>query len=389
MEREDDKMLLAALYEASSYALETDEDLVNPHDAGTAWGKLRLALEAHSIFGKGRQVFAGRHQLNLSPMFVAMVAGRFLRRRGPEDTLKWLHHIFTIENIESRRCAELIGVKIGERLTLSNGVNLVPFNEMRSSWHTDALRYSHTAPRSMMASFPYDVIGMYQIVSLKFSPDIKKYEDNYQGFIEASLAVSAVAGCAAVVGAVWSEYEYVDYEDAELGRSHIPASYEGRSPRFQDVTLTALHLEDINRFLELAGRVKKSCLTASARLNSARRRVTAGDSAIDLATALEALLATSDERSEITYRLKLRAAIMLGDSLEERENIFRRIGELYKLRSNVVHGSLSTHSDATDTATVNWATDACSRLLTKVVRAGRMPDLQKLVLIGSSEAAFS
>lgn len=389
MAHEDDEMLLTALNEATSDALQFEGDIVDPSDITSVWGKLRLALEAHRIFGTGRHVFAGGHQLNLAPSIVAMVLFKSLRKRGAEGTLKWLHELFTIETVDSRRCAELIGVKIGQKLTLSNGVNLVPFDEMRSSWHADGLRHANSFPRSFMASFPYDVVGMYQVASLKFSSDTSTYGGDYQDFTETSLAVTVAAGCAAVLGAAWSEYEDTDYADVEIGWSHKPALYEGRLPQFQEITLDESHLEDINRFLQLTGRVKKACLMASARLDFARRRITAGDSAIDLATAFEALLATNDERSEITYRLKLRAAIILGDSLEERENIFRQMGELYKLRSKVVHGTLSTTSNSTDSATVQWATGVCSRLLTLVVRAGRMPDLQKLVLIGSSEAAFS
>lgn len=389
MKHEHDEGLLAVLAEAHSHALQFEGAIADSSDATTIWGKLRLALETHGLFGKGKHIFAGAHQLNLTPRMIAMVLYRSLLKRGPEGTLGWIHELFSVETIDSRRCAELIGVKIKEPLLLLNGVRLVPFEEMRSSWYADGLRCANSMPRSMMAEFPYDVIGMYQVASLKFSTDIENYRGDYQDLTDTALAVTVATSCAAVLGAAWSEYENTDYADAEIGWSHMPALYEGRSPRFQDITLDASHFEDINRFLSLAGTAKKACLTASARLNSARRRITPGDSAIDLATALEALLATNDERSEITYRLKLRAALMLGDNFEERDNVFKLVGELYKLRSKVVHGSISTTSNATDIATVRWATDVCQQLLVMVVRAGRMPDLKKLVLIGKAEASFS
>src|SRR5207244_3072314 len=102
----------------------------------------------------------------------------------------------------------------------------------------------------------------------------------------------------------------------------------------------------------------------------------------------EALLATSDERGEITYRLRLRAALMLAQGLEERQLVFENIGELYKLRSKVVHGSSSPTSNAADMQIVRWGLEACQSLLMMVIQAGHLPDLRKLVLSGNAQASF-
>jgi hypothetical protein len=55
-------------------------------------------------------------------------------------------------------------------------------------------------------------------------------------------------------------------------------------------------------------------------------------------TALEALL-LNDSKSELTYRLSMRVAYLLGTNDETRKRLFRDVKEFYDLRSTIVHGS--------------------------------------------------
>jgi hypothetical protein len=45
-----------------------------------------------------------------------------------------------------------------------------------------------------------------------------------------------------------------------------------------------------------------------------------------------------EDNKELTYRLALRAARLLGNSVEERQGIFKVLKDLYKYRSKVAHG---------------------------------------------------
>lgn len=78
---------------------------------------------------------------------------------------------------------------------------------------------------------------------------------------------------------------------------------------------------------------------AAARLNSAIRRASPVDSAIDLGIALEAILLRdiSDDRGELTYRLRIRGARWLGANPGERAVISQLLGDLYRMRSTAVH----------------------------------------------------
>ena len=387
----EDQSVLEALINAYPESLRLGSSLsaVDNCDRESIWDEIRVSLEEHEVFGKGRQVFAGAHQLQLHPSMITLHVHRALSSRGPKDTLRWLHELFAIETVISRRCAELLGVTLECEVEFNNGVRLVPLESMRPSWHSDQLKYLHSAPRPLIGNLHEDVVGMIQKVEINFSNDVKVYGGDYSPFLNTALGITIAADGAAVVGCAWSEYENTDYADAEFGWSHMPARYEGRSPSFKSVNLNSGHVEIVNNFLSLHGTTNRACAAAAGRLNSAKRRVEIGDSAIDLATAFESLLSSSDERSEITYRLRLRAALILGEGYEDRKDISRRMGELYKLRSKNVHGDVFGTAKPHDREIVNWGIEVCHRLLRMIVQAGRLPNLNKLELTGNSAAAFS
>lgn len=54
-------------------------------------------------------------------------------------------------------------------------------------------------------------------------------------------------------------------------------------------------------------------------------------------TILETLLSTSS--SEVTHKLRERAAWLLGNNFEQRIEIYKLIGDIYSVRSNYVHGN--------------------------------------------------
>jgi len=77
------------------------------------------------------------------------------------------------------------------------------------------------------------------------------------------------------------------------------------------------------------------------RLISAVRSVTVTpvDASIDLGIALEGLYLSDmeDDRGELSFRLRTRAARLLGATKAERKDIFTLMGDVYKIRSTAVH----------------------------------------------------
>ena len=121
---------------------------------------------------------------------------------------------------------------------------------------------------------------------------------------------------------------------------------------------------------------------ADDRLNLARRRRSPGDQAIDGGICLEALLG-DDSPQELTYKLRLRAALLLGTTLSERHEIRQAVGDLYALRSKVVHGRARRPEDTLpDTRCASRGLEICAQAARAIVQRNDRPNFATWELTG-------
>ena len=64
------------------------------------------------------------------------------------------------------------------------------------------------------------------------------------------------------------------------------------------------------------------------------------------AIALESIVLSDNDPIELTYRLRVRVAHLLGDDVESRRDLFTKLGDLYKIRSKMVHSGRYQVTDA-------------------------------------------
>lgn len=64
------------------------------------------------------------------------------------------------------------------------------------------------------------------------------------------------------------------------------------------------------------------------------------------AIALESIVLSDNAPIELTYRLRVRVAHLLGDDVESRRDLFTKLGDLYKIRSMIVHSGRYQVTDA-------------------------------------------
>lgn len=101
---------------------------------------------------------------------------------------------------------------------------------------------------------------------------------------------------------------------------------------------------DVTEFTKLlklseSGRKKHKFLDlAMRRLNYAYERRYVEDKLVDYMIGFEALYLKEEERSELSYKLSLRTAVLLGGE-NERKTLFKFMKDAYDLRSKIVHGS--------------------------------------------------
>lgn len=96
---------------------------------------------------------------------------------------------------------------------------------------------------------------------------------------------------------------------------------------------------------EMWPRVKEIMLSQSHYLSLPLRRLIDGlartrfdDRIVDYAIGLEALLLKDSEQNELSYRFRLRGAMVLGEAGEDKHQAFQNLEDFYKARSTIVHG---------------------------------------------------
>jgi hypothetical protein len=90
-----------------------------------------------------------------------------------------------------------------------------------------------------------------------------------------------------------------------------------------------------------------------------------------MAIAFEALYLceADDSKHELSYRLRLRAARFLRDSVEEREDVFDILRDLYRFRSKVAHGSSIENMKDSDRKKLIRVLTECPDLLKETLLA--------------------
>jgi hypothetical protein len=111
--------------------------------------------------------------------------------------------------------------------------------------------------------------------------------------------------------------------------------------------------------------------TSISRLRLAVARAEPSEAIIDLAIALEAILSDKGNKEELTYRLRLRAALILESDLPARKQLQAFVNSLYKERSGVVHGGIPKSADI---QLRKKGEQLVSRLIRKMLDLGRIPD---------------
>jgi hypothetical protein len=122
-----------------------------------------------------------------------------------------------------------------------------------------------------------------------------------------------------------------------------------RMPRefgaFPGVVTVAIDTSARQRLKEMWPSVKGIMLSPSHYLSLPLRRLIDGlartrfdDRIVDYAIGLEALLLKDSEQNELSYRFRLRGAMVLGEAGEDKHQAFQNLEDFYKARSTIVHG---------------------------------------------------
>ena len=317
---------------------------------------------------------------------------RILRGETPEQAVGWLERTLATDRANGIGVLALWGVQIASRIELGLGVTLLPFcslpDSSTKSWFSQP-RDPATFPGflSLFASPPRAALVCSHTVSpflhaVKHGdPPAQTEPLKIQSLLDdARLALTLVGPCCPVSAGYWFQFDDPDLADAPF--------YSGITTSHQEVLpwgfAPDVDLDDgeakrlVSAFLTLTGPLRTRLRLALRRFNQALRRPSHGDRALDLAISLESLLV--DDAGENTYKMGLRAALLLCGPMERRREVRAIVLELYKLRSGLVHdgvlprrAKVGTAGERPDPDVVTKATDVCARVLRSIVLAGSIP----------------
>jgi len=165
------------------------------------------------------------------------------------------------------------------------------------------------------------------------------------------------------------------------GRSHplievfpkIPREY----PLLDPVEASAV----VSGYLQLRGHTRDKVRLSLNRLNQAQRRHNLGDQAVELCIALEALVG-DDQTTELTHKIKVRGARILGGDDKQRARHSSIIGRTYDIRSKLVHTGRVDEGKkynivgetSTPTQIIEEAVPLVASLIKTLIREGSIPN---------------
>ncbi len=123
---------------------------------------------------------------------------------------------------------------------------------------------------------------------------------------------------------------------------------------------------------------KGKAALALARWNSASDKLAEEDKLIDYWIAMESLF-VPETAQELSYRVTLRIAAFLGSDGLERQRIYNEMKDSYRLRSEIVHGSIRKRKrKLTTVGLTNLTRSYLRRTLLKILELGQPFDPKKL-----------
>ncbi|MBP1844739.1 hypothetical protein J2046_003006 [Rhizobium petrolearium] len=340
---------------------------------------LVTALEAHPEFSEQFDRFFMGKQLCYSPRQQAPNLLRFAVREGALKAVDWLRRILRVTKTDIRVIGKVYGLFLREPVRFSNGMTLLNVSDLPDSPNSESLKQGVVLGPGM--AFPSALMMEHSDVC------DEPHAEGHAKFLAVAREMRRLAiavtlsddNASPIVTETWQEFADPDLQASEIGRIWHQNLTEGLIPDFGK-NLTEEAVAWVNRFVSLPTSVSAPCEVPLTRLNMARRRHSAGDKALDGCICLESLL-SGDGRGDLTHRVSLRTALLLGKTLDERRNIVKSIKKFYELRSAVVHGGTEKNS-AKDCAVASEGLRLCLLAIQEIVLNGEVPNPSEWELSG-------
>ena len=319
---------------------------------------------------------------------------------SPEEATDAFFASLSDSRCQFREFVLLGGMSIVEPIRVFDGVKLLLLSNSSAElppW-LPPLGFSDVPINAFLGG---TVLAMNRYVSPRYQvPDLRIDQPDQDVYTTASRDVphfNANAFCAClslacetgVQQSVWWQYTPQDEIAAMQGDGGRLTAYSVKS-HSGSKTISHQDVQEAKRIYEALERldigVRRRLEIPLTRWIGSMDRKSLVDQAIDLGIALEALYA-NDGGTEISFRLRIRAAKHLREDVEEQRAVTEQINRVYRLRSMAVHegelpaknlkvaGQAVEHGDL-----LQLGRELCREGILKVVMEGHLPDWKSMAL---------
>ncbi len=340
---------------------------------------IQAVMDQHPDFAQQRSNFFLGKQLGFFNHHQAVNLLRVSLSIGSANAVEWYRKVLATKQAQMRVIAEVYGLQVKKPVQLSNGVRLLPIADLPDSPNSQSLKQ----PQYVRLGFAFSAAAMIEVGTVEADDDHKRGHAHFLEILammrKTITAFVLSKDAAPTMAAGWQEFVDPEMEAAAFGRMWMSSQHEGRHVE-HPADISPETLEWVEKYLDLPPEVAGACQVSLDRLNLARRRIRPGDKAIDGSVCLEALL-SGKARGELTHRLSVRTALLLGKDLSERTEIAEKIRKFYQLRSDVVHGS-AARRQATSQDIAEEGLRLCLLALQAVINSRVVPQPEVWELAG-------
>ncbi|MCX7355542.1 MAG: HEPN domain-containing protein [Alphaproteobacteria bacterium] len=301
----------------------------------------------------------------------------------------WLLRVLTTKNANGLFKALLWGISVEQEATILPNCKLLPLEQLSPSHIQSAVcnRARKLWDGSIWQSIrSFDKPKAALIIECTNFPYIRGDSESFDKLNEINLKAKEIwtiveatfTGHPLVAGS-WFEYEDRELDIASF-ENYISWNLPEIAPRLRKCTPADAHAitHNLSRYSSLPKEMQSNLLRSMNRYTLSQCRHQMIDRVLDLALAFEIALSGKNDKSPPSWKVSVRAAQLIGGSLERRQGIRTNIYDLYVLRNKGTHGSKL--EDEKIEAVVQKASLIYVEMTCSFLRLGQKPDWNEIEL---------
>lgn len=359
--------------------------------------KLNIIIAQDCRFpGNGtRMVRSGNGATAFYPIFIGTSLLRLaLEYQSAEAAIEWVLKVLETNAATGNFIHAIWGVPVEKPIQLAVGVKIVPLKDVQDSKQKEISM--HNFNNGTVASIldyipPQSALVLETLIDpYIYDPEKCKSLDNLEfqkihDLMNEIIAVLTVVGPRiSMSSAYWFTFDDPDLERASLSGSRggplheiLPSFSIGEFPILDERDAPKI----VQAYLSLDEVTRAPVRVALQRLNQSQRRRSVGDSAVEIATAFEALLG-DNANNEMMHKITVRSVRLIGGTNDVRQKNAALIKKSYDVRSKLVHTGQVNASEKvtvcgqklTIDEIMKQVTIICVQVIRIIILRGSIPD---------------